>query len=101
MLSKQPARNKQQQALVSGLAYPPIKKMKAICSSETYSVFNWTTRRYMDGSVGTETGYGMDGWGSIPGKGKILFSTTFSPDLRAIQSLVQWIPWALSTGVKL
>jgi hypothetical protein len=29
--------------------------------------------RDQDSSVGTETGYGLDCWGSIPGRGKIFF----------------------------
>jgi hypothetical protein len=43
--------------------------------------------RSRDSSVGTATGYGLDGRGSIPGRGKIfLLSTVSIPVLRSNQS---------------
>jgi hypothetical protein len=47
------------------------------------------------------TGYGLDGWGLIPGKGKIfLFSTASRPALGHTRSPTQWVSEALSSGIK-
>jgi hypothetical protein len=55
-----------------------------------------------DSAVGIETGYGPDSWGvksSSPCRGVIfLFSTLSGPILGATQ--LQWVPGALSLGVK-
>jgi hypothetical protein len=57
--------------------------------------------RSQDSSVGIATGYGLDGRGSNPGRGKIfLFSTASRPALRPTQPLIQWVLEALSPGVK-
>jgi hypothetical protein len=46
-------------------------------------------------------GYGLDGRGLIPGRVKIfLLSVVPRPALGPIQSLMQWIPAAISLGVK-
>jgi hypothetical protein len=46
-------------------------------------------------------GWRLDDWGSIPGRGNIfLFLIASRPSLGLIQPLVQWIPGALSPGVK-
>jgi hypothetical protein len=49
------------------------------------------------------TGYWLDGWGLIPGRGQdnFLYSTAFRPALGSTQSpVVQWVPEALSVVVK-
>jgi hypothetical protein len=47
---------------------------------------------YIYRSVGTETGYMLDGWGSILNRGKIfLISTTSRPDLELVQPPIQWV----------
>jgi hypothetical protein len=47
------------------------------------------------------TGYGLDGRGSILGKGKIfLLSIASTPGLGSTQPPVQWVPKALCPGVK-
>jgi hypothetical protein len=47
------------------------------------------------------TGYGLEFRGSIPGGGKIfLLSTTPKPNLELTQPPTQWVPGALSLGVK-
>jgi hypothetical protein len=47
------------------------------------------------------TGYGLGGWCSNPGKGNIfLFSTAFRPALGPTQPPIQWVPMAISPGVK-
>jgi hypothetical protein len=54
-----------------------------------------------DISVGIVTGYGLDGRGSIPGRGKIfLFSIASRPVLRPTQPPIKWVPGAISLGVK-
>jgi hypothetical protein len=46
-------------------------------------------------------GYGLDGQGSIPGRGKIfLFSTASRPVLGPTQPPIQWIPVVISPGVE-
>jgi hypothetical protein len=45
--------------------------------------------------------YGLDVQGSIPGRGKIfLFSEASRPALGPIQPPIEWVPGALSLGVK-
>jgi hypothetical protein len=44
-------------------------------------------------------GYGLDNWGSIPGRGKIfLFSIVSRLALEATQHPIQWVSGALSLG---
>jgi hypothetical protein len=45
-------------------------------------------------------GYGLDGWGSIHGKGKRFFFTESRRALGPTQPPIQSTPWALSPGVK-
>jgi hypothetical protein len=57
--------------------------------------------RNWDSSVGILTGYGLDGVGSIPGRGKnFLFFTACRPTLGPSQPPIQWVLGALSPGVK-
>jgi hypothetical protein len=54
-----------------------------------------------DSSVGIAMGYGMDGWGSIPGMGKgfsLLHSVQTSYE--GHPTSIQWVPGAISPGVK-
>jgi hypothetical protein len=57
-----------------------------------------------DSVVGIATGYGLDereGRGSSPCRGKnFLFSTSSIPVLGSTQPHIQWLPGALSHGVK-
>jgi hypothetical protein len=55
-----------------------------------------------DGLLGTATGYGLDGRGSIPGRSKRFFSIPQRSDLALgpTQPLIQWAPGAFP-GVKL
>jgi hypothetical protein len=44
-------------------------------------------------SVSIVTGYGLDGWGSIPGRGKRFFyNPSVHTDPGATQSPVHWVP---------
>jgi hypothetical protein len=57
--------------------------------------------RNLGSLIGVATGYGLDGRGSVPGKNKIfLFSTTSRPSLGSSQPPSQWVPKALSSGVR-
>jgi hypothetical protein len=53
-------------------------------------------------SVGIVTGYGLQyGWGSDPYRGKsFLFPTRSRPALGPAQPPIQWVPEAISLGVK-
>jgi hypothetical protein len=52
-------------------------------------------------SVYIQTGYDLDGSGSIPGRGKVfLFSTAFRPALGPTNPPIPRIPAAISPGVK-
>jgi hypothetical protein len=52
-------------------------------------------------AVGTATGYGLDGRGSIHGKSKGFFFFTVSrPVLGLTEPSIQWVPGAISCGVK-
>jgi hypothetical protein len=53
-----------------------------------------------DNSVGIATGYGLDDRGSILERGKILFSTASRPALGPTQPPIEWVPGAISPGVK-
>jgi hypothetical protein len=52
-----------------------------------------------DSSDRVATGYGLDGRGSIPSRGKIFLLST-SSSLGPTQPPTQWVPGALSPGVK-
>jgi hypothetical protein len=56
--------------------------------------------RSLDSSVSIATCYGLDGWGSIPGIGKILLSSTVSrPALGTNQPPIQWVQEAIALEV--
>jgi hypothetical protein len=64
-----------------------------------YSTFNRYCPRFS--SVGVATGYGLCDRGSIPGRGNVfLYSIAFRPNLGPTLPLIQWVPRALSPGVK-
>jgi hypothetical protein len=44
--------------------------------------------------------YGLDGWGSIVGKGKIFLFTASRTALGSTRPSIQWVPWALCPRVK-
>jgi hypothetical protein len=45
-------------------------------------------------------GYGLDGWSSIPGRGKFLiFFTASIPALGPTRHRIQWVPKAVFPGV--
>jgi hypothetical protein len=59
------------------------------------------TSRSRDSSVDIETGYGLDGPGSIAGRFKIfIFSTASRPALGATHPPIQWVTGAISPRVK-
>jgi hypothetical protein len=62
----------------------------------------WSTLRSYHCCVrGVSTGIGVDSRGWIPGRGKMfLFSTTSRAVLGATQPPIQWVPGALSRGMK-
>jgi hypothetical protein len=54
-----------------------------------------------DSSLGTVTGYWLDGQGSIPGRGKISpFSIASRPAMGPTQPLIQWVQGSLPPVVK-
>jgi hypothetical protein len=54
-----------------------------------------------DSSVGIVTDYGLESWDSIPGGGRIfLFSIVSRPTLRPTLPHIEWVPGAISAGVK-
>jgi hypothetical protein len=60
-----------------------------------------TLHSYLSCVRGVSKGYGLDGRGWIPGRGKIfLFSTASRPVLGPTQPPIQWVPGTLSPGVK-
>jgi hypothetical protein len=73
--------------------------------SMAWSISIWnnnTTSMNRDSSVGTATGYGLDGRGSIPGRGWEFCSSTPCPRpaLGPTDPPIQWSSGALSLGVK-
>jgi hypothetical protein len=55
----------------------------------------------LDNSAGTATGYRPDGRSSIPDRGKhFFFSIASRPALGSTQPVIQWVPGAISPGVK-
>jgi hypothetical protein len=57
--------------------------------------------RSRDSSVGIATGYGLDGWVSIPSRGNIFpFSTVSRQDLGPTQPPIQWVAMDIFPGVK-
>jgi hypothetical protein len=53
----------------------------------------------VDSSVGITTGYGLDGRGSNPGRGKIfVFSKASRPALGTTQPPIQWVPGVKRPG---
>jgi hypothetical protein len=56
---------------------------------------------YGNSSVGIATSYGLDDLGSIPGREEMFpFSTSSRPALGPTQPPIQWVPEALSPGLK-
>jgi hypothetical protein len=54
-----------------------------------------------DISVDIAVSYGLDGWGSIPRRGKIfLFSTASRPALGPTQSTIQQVPGVISLAAR-
>jgi hypothetical protein len=51
-------------------------------------------------SVGIVTGYKLHGWGSIPGRDKIFFSTAYIPALWLTHPPVQWTSVAIAPKIK-
>jgi hypothetical protein len=68
-----------------------VQKLISYLLYLSYRFFNVSR----DSSVGIETGYMLDGRGSIPGRA-IFFSSPYFPDWTPIE----WVPEALSQGVK-
>jgi hypothetical protein len=54
-----------------------------------------TAKMSLDCSVGIAMRYGLDGWSSIPEEAKKCICTK-----RPTQPLIQWVPGAVSPGVK-
>jgi hypothetical protein len=72
------------------------------CLLLTFRILNRGSR---DSTVGIATGYRLDdrgrGWSSSPSRVKnFLFSTSSRPALGPTQLPIQWVPEALSPGVK-
>jgi hypothetical protein len=70
-----------------------------ICLYNIHLLISYLNR---DSSVILALGYGLDdrGFGSRQGLGTFLFTTASRPALGPIQPPVQWVPGALSLGVK-
>jgi hypothetical protein len=50
-------------------------------------------------SVGIATGYGLDDLGSVPEKGKKVFSSPLSrPALGSTKPPIQFVPWGKAAG---
>jgi hypothetical protein len=78
-------------------------KLNAIMGAQLSSgIVNFKSKDFLmsqDSSIGVVTDYGLDGWGSIPGRGEIfLFSTVSRPALGPSQPPVQWVMGAPSRG---
>jgi hypothetical protein len=60
-------------------------------------VYNFTIN-FIEVSIARS--YGLDGWGSIPSRGKIFLSSTASrPTLGPTQPPIIWVPETISLGV--
>jgi hypothetical protein len=83
------------------MAYSSALKLEATCSSKTMVDFQWTTRYYGAGIATTLRAGRQRGRSSSPGKVKnFIFSTSSRPALGCTQLTTQWVPEALSSGVK-
>jgi hypothetical protein len=74
----------------------------ALCGDYVLSYLAYvTTRRNHNSSVGTATGYGLNGRDFIPGRDKsFLFSVAFIPVLGPTQPSILGVPGALSPGIE-
>jgi hypothetical protein len=73
------------QELTSGLYSERNKLINALMPS--FLIFySYVQQGEWDSSVNIMTGYGLDGWGSIPGRGKRLFSMVSRPALWPTQN---------------
>jgi hypothetical protein len=68
-----------------------------------FKTFNTKYGQFEQGELtGIALGYGLDNWGfeSRQGLGIFLFTAASRPDLRPTQAPIQWVPVALSLGIK-
>jgi hypothetical protein len=75
------------------------------CTNESKAVISllYSNNFRSQGSLaGIATGYRLDGWGSIPGRGKriFLFSTVSMLVLGPTEVPIQWVQGALTLGDK-
>jgi hypothetical protein len=72
-----------------------------VCSYNRLYFGQKCTFKKPDSSVGIKTGYGLDGQGSIPGRGKIfLLSTASRLAVGRIIPPIQWVPGVVSRACK-
>jgi hypothetical protein len=89
---------------VTRTTYPSTVKIEAVDTSETLEPLYHTTRGYVPEYCNSVTGKVQSAWrrSSSPVRVKnFLFSTSSRPALGPTQPPIQWVPWALSPGVKL
>jgi hypothetical protein len=78
--------------------YPKFTRITDCAVTQTVSAMR---SRSWYNSVGTATGYGLDGRGLNTGRDNVfLFSAASRPALGPTQPPIQWVPRALSPGVK-